>query len=211
MKVQLNRLTAVLLLAACTIGNTYAQSAREVLDRAAAHITKGSGVKASFKATQFSGTTENSSTQGTMWMRGRKFKMQTPDMSTWFDGKTEWTMLKGSNEVNVSEPTESEQQAINPYALISIYKKGYALSQKKGELRGRPTYVVTMRAKRGQAIAYVIVDVDSSTFKPLCIRALRDGDWTRLSILSLTTDNVPDATFTFPKSEYPNAEVIDLR
>ena len=194
-----------------TLTAVHAQSAREVLDKTAGLITQSGGVKAKFKVTQFNGTTENGATTGTMWLQGRKFKMDTPDMITWFDGHTEWTMLKGSNEVNVSEPTEAEQQAINPYTFINIYKKGYALSLKESTLRGKPTYVVSMRAKRKRAISNVIVDVDRNTFVPLCIRALRDGDWVRLAILSFSSGNTSESTFTFPASDYPNAEVIDLR
>ena len=199
------------LLAAFSFTQTYAQSAREVLDKTAAVLTQSGGIKAKFKVTQFNGTSENGTTTGTMWMQGRKFKMDTPEMITWFDGKTEWTMLKGSKEVNVSEPTESEQQAINPYSFINIYKKGYALSLKQSTLRGKPTYVVSMRAKRKRAISNVLIDVDSNTFAPLCIRALRDGDWTRLSILSFSAEKTSESTFTFPAQDYPDVEVIDLR
>ena len=199
------------LLAAFSFTQTYAQSAREVLDKTAAVLTQSGGIKAKFKVTQFNGTSENGTTTGTMWMQGRKFKMDTPEMITWFDCKTEWTMLKGSKEVNVSEPTESEQQAINPYSFINIYKKGYALSLKQSTLRGKPTYVVSMRAKRKRAISNVLIDVDSNTFAPLCIRALRDGDWTRLSILSFSAEKTSESTFTFPAQDYPDVEVIDLR
>lgn len=199
------------LLTAVSFSMTYAQSAREVLDKTAAVLTQSGGIKAKFKVTQFNGTSENGTTTGTMWMQGRKFKMDTPEMITWFDGKTEWTMLKGSKEVNVSEPTESEQQAINPYSFINIYKKGYALSLKQSTLRGKPTYVVSMRAKRKRAISNVLIDVDSNTFAPLCIRALRDGDWTRLSILSFSAEKTSESTFTFPAQDYPDVEVIDLR
>ena len=199
------------LLTAVSFSLTFAQSAREVLDKTAAVLTQSGGVKAKFKVTQFNGTTENGSTTGTMWMQGRKFKMDTPDMITWFDGKTEWAMLKASKEVNISEPTESEQQAINPYTFINIYKKGYSLSMKKGTLRDKPTYVVSMRAKRKRAISNVIIDVDSNTFVPLCIRALRDGEWTRLSIQSFSSEKLSESTFTFPAQDYSDVEVIDLR
>ena len=196
---------------ACTLlASAHAQNARQVLDNTAAQITQ-SPIKATFKVTQFNGTSENGSTSGVMWMHGRKFKMDTPDMITWYDGHTEWTMLKGSNEVNVNEPTPAEQQAINPYAFINIYKKGYNLSMTKGTLRGKATYIVTMRAKKKNSIPTVIVDIDSNTYAPLCIRALRDGDWTRLSVLTFGKESIPESTFTFPADDYPDTEIIDLR
>ena len=82
---------------------------------------------------------------------------------------------------------------------------------KKGVLRGKTTYVVTMRAKRKQAISNVLIDIDSNTYAPLCIRALRDGNWTRLSIQSFSAEKLTESTFTFPANAYPEVEVIDLR
>jgi len=51
-----------------------------------------------------------------------KFKLEMPDMETWFDGKTQWVWIKSTNEVNVSTPSSAEIAAISPLALLNIYK-----------------------------------------------------------------------------------------
>ncbi len=146
-------------------------------------------------------------------MSGRKFKMVTDELTTWYDGSTEWTMMKGSNEVNMTTPTEEEQAAINPAVLVSIYKKGYRYSVKESSLRGRPTYVVYLTAKNKKAgFSYIIVDVDQATYDPLCLRAKKDNDWLRLSIKSFQNgQHFPTSTFSFPEKDYPDVEVIDLK
>lgn len=198
--------------ALCSFGAA-AQSAKDVLDATAARMTASGGVRAQFKATQFQGTTPESETTGTLLISGQQFQMKTPDMTTWFDGKTQWAMLKGAGEVNVSEPTEEERAAMNPSTLINIYKKGYSYKLKKSTLRGKPTYEVYLKAKNKKAaFSEIYVDVEQGTCNPLCLRAKRDGNWMRLSILSFQTgQTLPATTFTFPTKDYPNIEVIDLR
>lgn len=39
--------------------------------------------------------------------------------------------MKKSQEVNISTPTEAQQQSMNPYKFLYIYKNGYKLSVKK--------------------------------------------------------------------------------
>ncbi|MBO4800487.1 MAG: hypothetical protein J5545_01320 [Bacteroidaceae bacterium] len=191
----------------------YAQSARDILDATAARMTASGDVTAQFKATQYQGAAPESETTGTLLISGRKFQMTTPDMTTWYDGRTQWSMLKGSGEVNITEPTEEEQAAMNPSTLINIYKKGYSLKLRKSSLRGKPTYEVHLKAKNKKAaFSEIYVDVEQGTNNPLCLRAKRDGNWMRLSILSFQADQtLPASTFTFPAAEYPDIEVIDLR
>ena len=199
-------------LAATTLG-VQAQNAKEILDATAARMTASGGVRTQFKATQFQGTTPESETTGTLLISGQQFQMETPEMITWFDGKTQWAMLKGAGEVNVSEPTEEERAAMNPSTLINIYKKGYSYKLKKSTLRGKPTYEIHLKAKNKKAaFTEIYVDVEQGTHNPLCLRAKRDGNWMRLAILSFQPgQTLPATTFNFPKKDYPDIEVIDLR
>lgn len=200
------------ILLACSLTGQ-AQSARSVLDATASRMTQSGCIQAQFKATQFRGTTPESETSGTMLISGRKFRMKTPDITTWFDGKTQWSMLSDASEVNISEPTDEELAAMNPSALIYIYKKGYRYSLRKSSLRGKPTYEVRLAAKsKKAAFTEIYVDVDQSTYNPLCFRAKQNGNWVRLSILSFATNQpAQDADFTFPRKDYPDTEVVDLR
>ena len=202
----------MILLAAFAL-HTSAQSPRKVLDATAARLTKSGDVKAQFKATQFNGTTPEGEAQGTMLMSGTRFYMKTEQVTAWFDGKTQWSLMQGSREVNVSEPDEDDLQEMNPALLVNIYKQGFNYRMSKSTLRGRPTYVVHLWPSRKDTdYSDIFVDVDQATYDPLCIRAKRNGNWVRLSILTFQTGlQLPAATFTFPKQDYPDIEVIDLR
>lgn len=208
----MHKIIITILLSALTL-NVSAQSARKVLDNTAARLTKTGGVKAEFKATQFSGTTPQSETKGIMLMDGKKFYMNSDELITWFDGTTQWSMMKNGIEVNVSEPDEDDLAEINPAMLVNIYKRGFNYSMSKSTLRGRPTYVVHLWPRyKGSDYSDIFVDIDQATYNPLCIRAKHNGDWLRLSILSFQNGFAfPPNTFTFPRNEFPNVEVIDLR
>ena len=198
---------------AATALSTFGQTAREVLDATAARMTREGAVKATFKATQFQGTTPTEETTGTMLIDGRKFHLTTNDLQAWFDGKQQWSMLADATEANLTEPTESELATTNPAMLIGIYKKGYTASLSQGTLRGKPTYVVHLHATSAKAeFSDIVIDTERATYTPMCIRARQNGNWVRLAILSFQgRQKASQADFQFPAKQYPNVEVIDLR
>ena len=98
---------AIIMMLLLSVG-AQAESAKRILDKAAATVNNPGGVQAHFQmiSKQF-GTTE-----GEIAVKGNKFHATTPDATIWFDGKTQWTYMKGNDEVNISNPTEAQLQAI---------------------------------------------------------------------------------------------------
>ena len=123
-----------------------AASGIEILDKAAQRITATGSAELSFTATSFSGTQPQGSSSGQIRVKGQMFKITTDEMITWYNGHTQWSMMPGSGEVNMTVPTEEEKQAVNPYAFIQLYKHGYKASVKKGSLRNTDTYEVHLTA-----------------------------------------------------------------
>ena len=107
--------------------SAFAQSAQQVLDRTAKVIGNKSGASANFTISN----AKIGSSSGTIAIKGNKFNARTPQAIVWFNGKTQWTYLKKTNEVNISTPTQAQQMAMNPYTFINIYKTGYKMNMKK--------------------------------------------------------------------------------
>ena len=182
---------------------TFAQTAKSVLDKAAANITVKSGVQAKFKMTGSMGNTS-----GTIAIKGRKFHATTPQAIVWFDGKTQWTYMKNNDEVNVTTPTESQLQAINPYNFINLYKNGYdATLNSSGK-----DYVVHLTAStKDKKIRELFITVNKSSNTPTQVKLLQGTKWTIFDISDLKKLSVPDSQFRFNAKDFPQAEIIDLR
>lgn len=189
-----------------------AQTATNVLDRTASTLKSGGGIEATFEATTFQGTTEKGQTQGTICVKGDKFKVVTPDGNIWFDGKTQWSLYANSDEVNVSNPTEKEIQSINPYTFINLYKHGFNHTMTSTTYNGVACYDVRMIPQKASHIKEMRVIIDKKTSLPHSIRIKQDNDWFRVRVSSIKTKNKwKDSFFRFNEKDYPNIEVIDLR
>lgn len=198
----IKRLVFVLTFIMVAYTGVFGQSARQILDKTANVIGVGSGVKANFK---MSGRLGNSS--GTVAIKGNKFNAYTPQTTVWYDGKTQWTYMKHSGEVNVSTPTEAQQQALNPYKFIYIYKNGYKLSSKKSG-SGWQVHLVAQNQKRTIKEMYITV---SSNYQLRQVKMRQSGGWTTINVSGFRKANLSDSQFRFNSREYPNAEIIDLR
>lgn len=190
-----------------------AQNAKQILDNTATKIKQMGDVEVRFAATSFSGTTEQGKTNGIVLLQGKKMYLSTDEMKMWYNGKTQWSLIPESGEVNVSTPTEREMTNMNPYSFLNLYKKGYKMKAHQTKLRGKDVYEIHLTARSQNANAQEIyVDVAKNDYSPLCIRVRQDNNWNRISIQSIQGNkHFNDADFEFPKSEYPNIEIIDLR
>ena len=182
---------------------SYGQTATQVLDKAAQKLTAKSGVKADFKATTPQGTIS-----GTIAVKGNKFMATTQHTKVWFDGKTQWTYLTRNDEVNVSNPKDSELQSLNPYNFITLYKKGYKSTMRKDG----GNYVIHLTAEsKANKVQELFVTVDSKTSNPTQVKMLQGKKWTTFDVSNLKQEALPDSYFRFNAKDFPTAEVIDLR
>ena len=193
----------LMLVAAMIATSSFAQSAKFVLDKAAATVTASSGVKANFRM-----TTTTGNTSGTIAIKGKKFFATTPQAKVWFDGKTQWTYLKNNDEVNISNPTEAQLQAINPYNFITLYKRGYTYTMNTAGTN----YVVHLTADNAnKKIKELFITVNKKSYEPMQIKMLQGKKWTTFDITSIKKQNIADSQFRFNSADFPKAEIIDLR
>ena len=79
----------LLLLSFCSVLGGLAQDAVAILDKSAQFYEQSNGIKAKFTLhTSIPQQNVSESLEGIIQMKGDKFKLETPDMTTWYDGKT---------------------------------------------------------------------------------------------------------------------------
>lgn len=191
-----------------------AESAKKILDRTSSLLKSSGGMQATFEATAFKGTQEKGITNGTIYVQGNKFKIVAPQMTTWFDGRTQWSHMAGSGEAYVSTPTEAELQSVNPYTFINLYKSGYASTLSETNYNGKSCYNVRLVAKNKKAgIAEMRIIIDKTSYLPHSVRIKQSsGDWLRIRVNGVKTGKSwNEGFFRLNKSDYPDVELIDLR
>ena len=204
MKVSIIRIAAIALFTfQSSLFTANAQSAKSVLDKAAASVTVASGVKANFRM-----TTTTGNTSGTIAIKGKKFYATTPQAKIWFDGKTQWTYLKNNDEVNVSNPTEAQLQAINPYNFINLYNNGYTYTMNTAGTN----YVIHLTSNSAdRKIKELFITVNKKSYEPMQVKMLQGKKWTTFDITSIKKEKIADSQFRFNSKDFPKAEIIDLR
>ena len=194
----------VLMMACLTSGAQNSSLARKVLDKTAAVVGNKDGASANFSMT----SKKYGSVSGTIAIKGNMFHAATSDAIVWYNGKTQWSYLKKTNEVNVNTPTEAQQMRMNPYKFITMYKKGYNM----GITDKRSNYWIHLTAQnKSGAVQEFYICVNKKTYKLSQIRMRQGSEWTDISISNFKTKKLSNAQFTFNVKDFPSAEVIDLR
>ena len=178
-----------------------AQTAQQILDKTAATMNGRVGVRANFV---MSGAYGN--TSGSIAVKGNKFNAVTPASIVWYDGKTQWTYMKNTQEVNVSNPSEG-QQSLNPCKFIYLYKNGYTLSSKTVS-GGWQVHLVAKNTSQSIKEMYVTV---SKSYQLKQVKMRQSNGWTTFNVSNFRNASIPDSQFRFNSKDYPKAEVIDLR
>ncbi len=196
---------SLIILSILLAAGIYAQNAvqaRKILDKTASIVGRKGGASANFS---MSGKAGNVS--GTISIKGVKFNAQTPQAIVWYDGKTLWTYMKKSQEVNVSTPTKASQLSMNPYTFINIYKSGYKLGM-KNVTGGWQIHLTATNNARTIREMYITI---GKNYYPKTIKMRQSNGWTTINVSNFKAKNLGDATFRFNAKDFPQAEVIDLR
>lgn len=185
---------------------------QQILDAAVAKLHTQGGVIAQFTITNYKGTKEVGTTQGHMTMLDQLYTLTTPEFMSWFDGETQWTLNRASNEVNIIKPSSKELRKSSPAALMMAYKNGYKLSLKNTKLRGKDAWEITMDATNKASRPERIQVTLDKNYTPMCLRVRNDGNWMRFAITQYVIGQTFDVSaFQFHQKDFPSVEVIDLR
>lgn len=196
--------------------SAFSQDARTILDKVAKNYSDPSGYIVSFTLNTEDVAAKTTYTQdGKVYMKGNKFKIDTADGITWFDGKTQWLYMEESGEVNVTNPTGEELMAISPMALLGMYKTGFNLSS-KGLVKdkGKSVYLIEMiPQKKGSDISKFVLKIDPSSylFSEITMNSTNGYNNHLIAKKNEPASSLTDGFFVFNKKDFPNVEIIDLR
>lgn len=193
-----------ILVGCLSFGSVKAQTAKQVLDKCAAVVSAREGVQADFSMT----SAQYGDASGQIMVKGKKFMASTTVASMWFDGRTLWTYMTRNNEVNVTNPSETQLQVLNPYNFITMYKKDFKYTMTQSATAFTVHLTSTVAARK---VKEMFITVDKKTYHPTEVKLLQNQKWTTFTISNLKTVRLSDDKFRFNSQDFPSAEVIDLR
>lgn len=152
--------------------------------------------------------------KGVADIKGNKYKVDIMGAETYFDGKTRYTFLKDSEEVNISEPEEDDSELSNPAKIFDLYKNGFNYSLiKEYKKDGVSIAEIVLIPIEDRDFEKVYLFVDSKKNEVLSFKSEgKDGNNLILKMTKLETNHDFDDThFIFDTKANPNVEVVDMR
>ncbi len=206
---------SILMLSAASYAQSSAES-KAILDKASELFEQSEGVKLSFTLSPDSpdgGAFEPQ--EGIAFVKRNKFKLDMSYSTIWFDGTTQWVLLKDVNEVNISNPTPQELISISPLGLLNMYKTNYILKKPVARsFNGKATTEIEMTPiDKMQDFERLSIFLDNKTNNVVMVKfATRDGNKNKLTISDYNSSNkFTNDLFQFNKNNHPGVEIIDLR
>jgi outer membrane lipoprotein-sorting protein len=155
--------------------------------------------------------------EGSLIVKGDKYKVEIPGQTIICDGKTIWTYLKESNEVQINNYDEKDSEdKITPTNIFTIYEKGFKYEFDKEEtIKGITIQKIKLYPNDPKKKNYhtAILSIDKNKKQIISLKILvKDGSTNTYTVKKFTPNaTINDHVFTFNKDNYPNVEVIDLR
>jgi len=201
-------------------GNIFAQDpkAKEILDKLSETTKSYQTIQIDFSFTldnKKNNTTETN--EGWVALKGKSYRLHMPalGMDVYSDGKTVWSYIKESNEVNITENEPDSDAALNPANLFTIYEKGfkYTYSGEENE-GGKAISVIDLvpenKSKEYNKVTLFVDKAKNQIFK--VISNNKDGNTYTLVLKTMKTNqNLDDSFFKFDPAKYPNVQVNDMR
>lgn len=210
-------LLTILSLLTLTLGMAQSDNqSRTILDKTHSTFKASEGIHLSFTLTSLDQNDQPYDVQpGEAFIKGNQFRLEMDAMTVWFNGTTQWVLIKEVNEVNISNPTPQEVASISPLALLSMYKTGYTFKAPTTvAVNGENAHRVEMTpTEKNSDFTSVSVAIDKASHTLLQVHlTFTNGAKNQIDITKYNANyHYPDAEFTFDPSAHPGVEIVDLR
>jgi len=155
----------------------------------------------------------NESKSGSLLLSGDKYRLKAAEQEVICDGKTIWTFLKESNEVQIND-LDNKDESLTPSKLLSNYNTNYKSKLLKDRFSDDPmdqSIELIPNIVKNFTKAILVVDKVKKQVKSFILYD-KSGNTFTYRITRYQTDvPVSQADFTFDKSKFPGVEINDMR
>lgn len=191
--------------------------AKEILDKVSQINRNYKTIQIDFTFTLNNPKTKASETNtGWVALKGKSYRLHMPalGMDVYSDGKTTWSYLTESNEVNITEADPESDAALNPANLFTIYEKGFKNTYVGEEnVSGKAAYVIDLVPEAKKEYTKVRLYIDKASNQIIkAISYNKDGNTYTLALKNMKTNQIlADDFFKFNPAKFPKVQVNDMR
>lgn len=202
---------ALIAIALTTVGQNNDAKATALLDEVSKKTKSYKTIRADFSYTMVNAKAGiNEEKGGTLWLSGDKYKMTASGQTVISDGKTVWTYIKESNEVQVNT-LDNKDDALTPSKLLTSYNDNYRSKIIKST--DPAIEQIEMIPTKSKTFTKAILAIDKAKKQVKRFTLFdKSGNTFTYQIKTFVTDGpVSPGEFTFDPSKYPGVEIIDMR
>jgi outer membrane lipoprotein carrier protein len=201
----------LLLLTAISYSQGKDPKATALLDEVSAKAKAYKSIKVEFSYTMVNLKAKiNEEKTGTLFVSGDKYKMTAAGQTVICDGKTIWTYITASNEVQVNA-LENKDDALTPSKLLTSYNSNFKSKITKSADPEIESVELTPTASKNFTKAILGIDKVKKQVKSFTLFDKNGNTFTYKIKTYLTDTPVTAADFTFDAKKFPGVEVIDMR
>lgn len=214
-------LSTFLLLFICSLFGQTDTKAKTILDQTSKKNNAYKTISVDFKFQTTSLQTDKTVHEaGKITIKGDKYHLILSNSEVICDGKSVYTYLKESNEVNITKPEPAKKNNgdfffSNPKDLFTIYNKDFKSKYISETSAGGIScheidlYPNDLKTKYTKIKAFI----DKTSLQIVSVKVFqKDGTQYVLELSNFSGNlEIKDADFTFDKKKYPKAEINDMR
>lgn len=211
----MNKVLTIILVLVATAAFTQNKDikATQFLDEVTKTTKSHKSIKADFSYTMENKQSKiNETKSGTLLLSGEKYKLIVAGQTVICDGKTIWTYIKESNEVQIND-VDAKEDALTPSRLLSSYSnyKSRIIKEKSQPDPNTESVELIPNVVKNFTKAILIVDKNKKQVKSFILYD-KNGNTFTYKVTNYQTDiPVSNADFAFVASKFPGVEVIDMR
>jgi outer membrane lipoprotein-sorting protein len=193
-----------------TAQGNYDKNADEILKKASKKIDNASGVTFTVTMTNKDSNKKATAkmTADVIYQQG-KYRVTFGDNVIYCDGTATWHWNKDANEVVVNTITDSQDDLMNPGALLANYTKNFKAKYIRKESNGDA--VIDLTPKKAKSYYKIRFIIGSNGIVKRMEMHNYDSTAAEYEVSKFNTAKVTLNTFVFPQKENTGVEIIDMR
>ncbi|MFM7765379.1 MAG: LolA family protein [Sphingomonadales bacterium] len=186
--------------------------ATAILNKVSKLYKSYTGIKSTFTITTSTAQGKSTNSNGTVWIKGTKYKLDYAGQEIFCNGKFIWTYNSEDNEVT-KENYKVKDNAITPNEIFTIYNRDFKNAYEGPTVRDGKNYeVIKMVSKKKVNYSYIKLEIDKSTNKiQRMTQHYKNGTEIIYSIGQFTANTtLADNFFDWNAASHPGVSEVDL-